>query len=134
MTHPRDQQDNQPHEEDELPLSEPEPTAADYRPEVYPRYDEANGREAVGEKPFQFTLGELLGLVGGAAVVLAILGCIPGGYSAEVIAGIAGIGLLASLIVLAWIQPSRPILQVAWWTLLVFYAMASLVAVIRSLS
>jgi len=132
MSREKGHRDDSQDSEEEYPLSAPEPTAADYEPDVFPRYGERNEEDPFAERPFQFTLGELLGLIGGLSVMLAILGCIPGGYSAKVIAGIAGLGLLGSLIVLAVARPSRPILQVAWWMLLIFYAVASLVAVLRT--
>ena len=119
--------------EEEFPLGEPGPSPADYQPAVYPRHGAGADEAEPGKEPFQFTLAELFWLVTGVAIVLGIVCSIPGGFSAEALAGMAGLGLLVSLVVLVVVQPTRPILRIAWWVLLVFYGLASLVAVVRSL-
>jgi len=123
--------------EEEYPLSEPGASLADYEPSIYPRRDRASGdvaeEDQPGDKPFQFTLADLFWLITGVAILLGLLGCVPGGFSAEALAGMAGVGLLVSLFVLAIVQPSRPIIRLAWWVMLGFYVLASLVAVVRSM-
>ena len=118
--------------EEEFPLGEPGPSLADYEPAVYPRRGAGAEEDQPGKEAFQFTLAELFWLVTGVALVLGILGCIPGGFSAEALAGLSGLGVLVSLYVLAVVQPERPIIRVAWWLLLVAYALSSLVAVVRN--
>ncbi len=119
-----------PVERDDTPLP-------DCGPSVYPHVDvdgdlEGEGDEEQETGDHQFTVGELLGLVAVVAVVLGVMGCLPGGHSMEILAGVAGITVLASLVLLALLQPSRPIFQIAWWTLLGLYALASLAAVVQN--
>jgi len=120
--------------EEEFSLLQPGTGPTEYEPEVYPKYGaEPEEKLPTARKPFQFTLGELFWLMTGLALVLGIGGSIPGEYSVELLAGLAGLGLLVSLVVLAVVQPTRPIVRLAWWVFLGFYVVVSLVAVVRSL-
>jgi hypothetical protein len=113
-------------------LTPPGPSPTDYQPEIYPRYNIEEESSPAKER-FQFTIGEMLWLTTAVAIALGILGLIPGGRSAEGMAGFCGLGLLVSLVVLAIVQPTRPIVRVAWWVFLGFYVLASLAAVIQGL-
>lgn len=67
---------------------------------------------------FQFSMGEMLLLVGIVALFLGILGCFPREYSA----GLAGLGALASMLVLILMKPTQPIVRLGWWIVLLIYA------------
>jgi hypothetical protein len=83
------------------------------------------------EDRLQSTLAELLLAVAAAWLFLSVLGLFPGGYTAANFAGLAGIRVLLSLAVLALLQPTRPIIRLCWWAMLVIYGLACVVAVIR---
>lgn len=68
---------------------------------------------------FQFSMGEMLLLVGIVALFLGILGCFPREYSA----GLAGLGALASMLVLILLKPTQPIIRLGWWIILLIYVL-----------
>jgi len=71
------------------------------------------------ESRFQFSMAEMLLLVGAVALFLGVLGCFPREYSA----GLAGLGALASMLVLILLKPTQPIVRLGWWIVLVIYAL-----------
>jgi hypothetical protein len=71
------------------------------------------------ESRFQFSIAEMLLLVGAVALFLGILGCFPPEYAA----GLAGLGALASMLVLILLKPTQPIIRLGWWIVLVIYAL-----------
>jgi hypothetical protein len=71
------------------------------------------------ESRFQFSIAEMLLLVGAAALFLGILG----GFPREYAAGLAGFGALVSMLVLIRLKPTRPIVRLGWWIVLLIYAM-----------
>lgn len=86
----------------------------------------------------QFTLGEPLGLVAVAAVLLSTVSSIARWTSmgdspaslAAVYATVLGFGALVSMIALAWMPQARQIAKVGWWALLGLYVVAAVAAVL----
>ena len=68
---------------------------------------------------FQFSVAEMLLLVGVVALFLGVLGCFPREYAA----GLAGLGALASMLVLILLKPTQPIVRLGWWIVLAIYAL-----------
>jgi len=85
------------------------------------------GIAAPEERPFQFSLAELMLLITLAAVVLGLLRLV----SAEWSAGLTGLGVLIYLVALAFWGPRWPILYVAWWAMFVVYLLACLAAIVK---
>lgn len=112
-------------------LQSPGHTAAEYEPEIYPPRKPLDLGPAPQE-PAQYTLRELLGLVTAVAVVLGLLGCIPGGYAPAIMAGVSGVAALVGLAVMGLVKPRRHIVMVAWWCLLAFYVAACVGAVVSA--
>jgi hypothetical protein len=129
----RDDKANQPEEPDGVyPVAPPDPEVVDYKPSVYPIADmEPPGPQPREEGRFQYSLAELLLAVSVASLFMGILGLFPGGYTAANFAGLAGLGVLLSLVVLTVLQPTRPIIRLSWWAMLVIYALACVVAIIQ---
>jgi hypothetical protein len=71
---------------------------------------------------FQFSVAEMLLLVGVVALFLGILGCFPREYAA----GLAGLGALVSMLVLILLKPTQPIIRLGWWIVLAIYALMAL--------
>jgi hypothetical protein len=115
----------QPDRDDEYPLLPPDPERPDYKPVATPldlnELLEAKEKEAAR---FQFSLAELLMLVAGTSLVLGILGCFPPEYAAF----LAGAGALVSMVVLAVLRPSRPIVYLGWWVILGIYLLMCVMA------
>lgn len=76
---------------------------------------------------FQFSVAEMLLLVGLVALFLGILGCFPREYAA----GLAGLGALASMLVLILLKPTQPIVRLGWWIVLAIYAMMVLTTLLE---
>jgi len=68
---------------------------------------------------FQFSVAEMLLLVGAVALFLGVLGCFPREYAA----GLAGFGALASMLVLILLKPTQPIVRLGWWIVLAIYVL-----------
>jgi hypothetical protein len=83
-----------------------------------------------GEEPFQFSVRELFFLVLLVATMMAVLSPLPLRYAA----GLAGIGVLVSLLVITVVQPSRPIVLVAWWVLFFVYLMICAMAIFSTVA
>jgi hypothetical protein len=79
------------------------------------------------ESRFQFSIAEMLLLVGVVALFLGILGCFPQEYAA----GLAGLGALASMLVLILLKPTQPIVRMGWWIILGIYALMVLLKVLE---
>ena len=106
------------------PVLSPDPEQVERKPPA-PSVD-INEVVTAAEKEdsrFQFSITEMLLLVGAAALFLGILGCFPRGYAAA----FAGLGALVSMIVLILLKPTRPIVRLGWWIILLIYAMMVLV-------
>ena len=76
----------------------------------------------------QFSLGELLLLMAGASCFMSLLGYFPGGYTAANFAGLTGLGVLAALLIIAFVSPVRAIVNVGLWAMLILYLLACGVA------
>ncbi len=68
---------------------------------------------------FQFSVGEMLLLVGAIALFMGALGYFPREYAA----GLAGLGALASMLVLILLKPTQPIVRLGWWIVLAIYVL-----------
>ena len=79
------------------------------------------------ESRFQFSIAEMLLLVGAVALFLGVLGCFPPEYAA----GLAGLGALASMLVLILLRPTQPIIRLGWWIVLVIYALMVLTKILK---
>ena len=120
----------QPPRDDEYPVLPPDPERPDLKPVVKPvDLEELLEEEDKEAARFQFSLAELLMLVAGASIVLRILGCFPPEYAAA----LAGVGALLSMIVLAVLKPSRPIVYVGWWAIFGIYLLMCAIALVLSL-
>jgi hypothetical protein len=124
---------NKPDEPDDVySVAPPDPEVVDYKPSVYPVvHQQPPEPEPQEDDRFQFTLAELLLFTAVASFFLSILGLLPGGYTAANFAGLTGAGVLLSLGVLAVLKPSRAIIRLGWWAMVVVYALACVVAIIR---
>jgi hypothetical protein len=105
-----------------------DPGIVDHEPAVYPLYPEPAVEEVPEERPGQFSLAELMLLVTLVAMLLGILGLFPPDYAA----GLAGLGALASTIVLTFVKSHTTVFRVLWWAMLFIYALTCIVAVARS--
>ena len=76
---------------------------------------------------FQFSMAEMLLLVGAVALFLGVLGCFPREYSA----GLAGLGALASMLVLILLKPTQPIVRLGWWIVLIIYALMVITTIVE---
>ena len=118
--------------DDVYPVNPPEPEVVDYKPSVYPVADQQPPEpEPEEDNRFQFTLAELLLFMAAASIFLSILGLLPGGYTSANFALLTGLGVLLSLVVLTVLKPSRAIVRLGWWAMVVVYALACVVAIIR---
>lgn len=114
------------------PVAPPDPEVVDYEPSVYPvARRQPPESEPEEEGRFQFTLAELLLLVAVASFFLGILGLLPGAYTAANFAWLTGVGALLSMIALEVLKPTRTIIRLGWWAILVTYVLACVVAVIK---
>ncbi len=112
--------DNTKEPDDTCPVLPPNPERLDC--EIPTPSTDLNELIATAEKKesrFQFSIGEMLLLVGAVALFLGILGCFPREYSA----GLAGLGALASMLVLVVLKPTQSIVRLGWWIVLAIYAM-----------
>jgi hypothetical protein len=128
---------NRPEQLDEVyPVAPPDPESGEHEPKgtpsVHPPVSPVLAEvEPPEEGRFQFTLAEMLLAVPVASLFLSILGLLPGGYTAANFAGLTGGGVLLSLLVLTLLRPTRPIIELCWWAMLVVYAVACVVAIVR---
>ena len=87
-------------------------------------------RQAEEEIPsadqWQFTLSELFLLTAVFALLLGLLKMFPREWAA----GLAGAGALVSMIVLAVLKPTRMIVYLGWWAMLIVYLMVCLAAIL----
>lgn len=115
---------------DEYPLAPPEPRSVDQRPLSYGVYHEPSFEEPQQDRRrWQFSLSEMLWITAGTAVVLSLLGCLPGGYSAKGFAAVAGMAVLVSLVFLEMLKPQRMIFYIGWWLGFGAYVLSSAAAI-----
>ena len=106
--------------EDTYLVGPPDPQCLDRKPALPSRDINEVITEAEREvSRFQFSIAEMLLLVGAVALFLGVLGCFPREYSA----GLAGLGALASMLVLILLKPTQPIVRLGWWIVLIIYAL-----------
>jgi hypothetical protein len=116
--------------DDEYPVAPLDPGPPRYKPALYQTIpEELPEPEPETKEPLQFTLRELLLTVTVAAVVLGLACSLPGGWSVQALAGVAGLGVLAILILLEWLQPDRRIVYFGWWMLFISYLVICVAAV-----
>jgi hypothetical protein len=114
---------------DEYLVAPPDPDTPRYKPPLYQTLpDEFPEPEPETKEPLQFTLRELMLTVTVAAVVLGLVCSLPGGWSVQGLAFVAGLGVLAGLVVLQWLQPKRRIIYFVWWILFISYLVMCLAA------
>ena len=119
---------NEPEQSDEeYPLAEPEETLAERGP---PSWVTTEPPDDAQPERFQFSVAELLGLVTAVAVVLSVARLFPGANNAAAFAGVTGLTVLATLVVLDMIGVKRPIVRTGWWVLLGLYLLICVMAVI----
>jgi hypothetical protein len=114
---------------DVYPVRPPDPDHIERRPPS-PSTDinEAVSAAEKEESRFQFSIAEMLLLVGAAALFLGILGCFPREYGA----GLAGFGALVSMLVLILLKPTQPIVRLGWWAILFIYTMMVLAKILEA--
>jgi hypothetical protein len=112
-----------PQPDDEYPLGPVEPQRAkhDSSSELVD-IDELLESARPEQPSFQFSMAELFLLVALVSFVLGLLNCIPPQYAA----GLAGLGALVSMVVIAVLKPTRPIIYLAWWVVLGIYLLSCL--------
>ena len=114
--------------DDTYPVGTPDPECVDSRPPTPSRdLNEVITEAEQDESRFQFSVGEMLLLVGAVALFLGVLGCFPREYSA----GLAGLGALASMLVLILLKPTQPIVRLGWWIILIIYALMVLTTIME---
>ena len=102
----------------EYPVARPDPESVDRQPAVYPVYHEP-GPEPPAEERFQFSLAEMLAVTAVVAFVLGLVSYLPGGYTGKW--AVAGVGVLATMVVLELVGVTRPIARLGWWVMFVLY-------------
>ena len=113
--------------DDEYPVLPPDPERLDHKPTREPfDLDELVAAQDKEAARFQFSLAELLMLVAVASIALGILGCFPPEHAAF----LAGAGALVSMVVLAVLRPSRPIVYLGWWVVLGIYLLMCVAALV----
>ncbi len=78
----------------------------------------------------QFTLADLFILTTASAVLLSIMRLVA--WKWQYAAGLGGVGAFVSLVVIAYVEPERRIAQTIWWSILTFYLLACLAAVVTA--
>ena len=107
----------------------PEVVAEDEPYESRRSVDERLDFESFREKfHFQFTLADLFILTTATAVLLSIMRLVA--WKWQYAAGLGGVGAFISLLVITYIEPERRIAQTIWWSILTFYLLACLAAVV----
>ena len=91
------------------------------------RFDFENFRDRFHFK-FQFTLADLFILTTATAVLLGVMRMVA--WKWQYAAGLGGVGAFVSLIVITYVAPERHIAKTIWWSILTFYLLACLAAVI----
>ena len=115
-------------QEDTYPVGTPDPQSLDRKPPLPSRDINEVITEAEREvSRFQFSIAEMLLLVGAVALFLGVLGCFPREYSA----GLAGLGALASMLVLILLKPTQPIVRLGWWIVLIIYALMVVTTIVE---
>jgi ABC-type multidrug transport system permease subunit len=125
-----DEEPRRPDGDDEYPLAPPEPRPALSRPLTYGILREESPAEAEEDhRRWQFSLSEMLWMMAGSSVILSLLGCLPGGYSAKAFAALAGLIVMVSFLVLELLKPERMIFYIGWWLGFLAYIASSVVAI-----
>ena len=110
-----------PQADDEYPLSPLDPERAEHSSSFAPvDLDELMESARPAQPSFQFSMAEMFLLVAVVSIVLGLLNCFPPQYAA----GLAGLGALVSMLVIAILKPTRPIVYVAWWVVLGIYLLS----------
>ena len=121
---------------DEYPLGPPGKSLAEHWAErsetVLPLYHEPVLEEKPKEEPFrfQFTLAQLLWVMTLVAVGLSLLRCFPVGYS-QMIAAVAGLTLMVSLLILELVKPTDRRIYLAWGLGAALYVLSCIMAIFR---
>ncbi|MBN2295129.1 MAG: hypothetical protein JXM70_22055 [Pirellulales bacterium] len=77
---------------------------------------------------FQFTLADLFILTTASAVLLGVMRMVA--WKWQYAAGLGGIGAFISLIIITYVEPERRIAKTIWWSIMTFYLLACLAAMI----
>jgi len=109
--------------DDLYPVLPPDPECIDAKPPTPSAdFNELVTAAEKEESRFQFSMAEMLLLVGAVALFLGLLGCFPREYAA----GLPGLGALARMLVFILMRPTQPIVRLGWWIVLFIYAMTVL--------
>jgi len=76
---------------------------------------------------FQFSVAELMLMVLVVSLLLGLLALLPPAHAAV----LAGVGVMAGLLVIAWLQTSRAVVVIIWWGLVLIYLLFSAMALLR---
>jgi hypothetical protein len=82
------------------------------------------------ERPFQYTIADLLILTTVTAVSLSIVMTLKKFFSMQVVVGVSGLAAFSSLIVAIYWPPERPLLRIGCWMLCGFYLLTCIVMVV----
>ena len=107
----------------------PEVVREDEPPQSRRPFGEGLDFESLRERfHFQFTLADLFILTTASAVLLGIMRMVA--WKWQFAAGLGGVGALVCLAVITYVEPERRIALTIWWSILAFYLLACLAAVI----
>ena len=110
--------------EPEIPSKEPTDPEALQDEVVRRKY------ELPPNEDLQFSLVEMLAIFPVVALMLAIAGILPGGYTPANMAGFLGFCLLGGLVLLLFIPEPRPILRFGLWIIFSVYLVVAIAAAV----
>jgi hypothetical protein len=114
----------------EYQVAPTDPALEDRWPGWLPREPAPEDETEPPAEPFQFSLGELMGLVLFVAILLSLITSVPGGL-AKALAALFGVAVFLSRVAMDFTAGARPIVRIGWWVALGTYLVACTVAVIR---